>query len=375
VTDSSDDAKVPINSLPDQYRWGVSRLPELLSPLIGLGLKSIILFGVVEDSNKKDEIGSYATNPKSPIPRALKLLKQLYPTLLIIVDICLCAYTNHGHCGITFSDKKNINENNNSTENEKNEKNEKHETHKNCSSHHHNLCASSSEIVSSSRFCGFINNSASIRRLSELSIYYGECGADVVAPSDMMDGRIGSIKSSLLYRNLSSRVSLMSYSVKMSSCFYGPFRDAAGSGAKYGDRAAYQFPIYNRGLALRAIKRDIEEGADFIMVKPGAAYLDLIRDCSQNSTVPTAVYQVSGEYAMIWHGAQNKAFGLKEAVFEQIIAFKRAGAGIILTYFTPLLLQWLKENQQSDAENAKQQEKHANELLEKIKQSKELQSN
>ena len=354
ITDLDDDAKIPINSLPDQYRWGVNKLPELLTPLVELGLKCVILFGVTE-KGEKDAVGSYATSPSAPVPRALKLLKYLYPQLLLMCDVCLCAYTHHGHCGVVHEEGKGGKE-----------KDDNQTSNASCFSSSANF----STVTSSSRFTGFINNSASIHRLAELSVYYAECGCDIIAPSDMMDGRIGAIKAALLYRNLSSRVGIMSYSVKFSSCFYGPFRDAAGSGAKYGDRSSYQFPIATRGLASRAVERDIKEGADFIMVKPGAAYLDLIRECADQSTVPMAVYQVSGEYAMLWHGAKNGAFGLQEAVMEQTVAFKRAGAGIILTYFTPHLLGWLKERQDAERAKAAEQAKQAQENFNKIKQQK-----
>lgn len=174
-----------------------------------------------------------------------------------------------------------------------------------------------------------------------------QAGAHVIAPSDMMDGRIAAIKRGLLHHKL--RAAVMSYSAKFASCFYGPFRDAAGSGCKFGDRSGYQLPPGSRGLAVRAIHRDIDEGADFVMVKPGGPYLDIVRDCAeyaQRKGVPVAVYQVSGEFAMLYHGAKAGAFGLEEAVMESLLAMRRAGATILITYFVKEVLTVLQGKQQ-----------------------------
>uniref|UniRef100_A0A8C3QDQ2 Delta-aminolevulinic acid dehydratase n=1 Tax=Geospiza parvula TaxID=87175 RepID=A0A8C3QDQ2_GEOPR len=173
---------------------------------------------------------------------------------------------------------------------------------------------------------------------------HGHCGCHIVAPSDMMDGRIAAIKQALISNDLGNKVSVMSYSAKFASCFYGPFRDAALSKPAFGDRRCYQLPPGARGLALRAVDRDVREGADTLMVKPGMPYLDLVRDVkARHPTHPLAVYHVSGEFAMLWHGAQAGAFSLEAAVQEAITAFRRAGADIIITYFTPQLLRWLRE--------------------------------
>lgn len=289
--------KEEIKSLPGQYRWSVDRLPELLDPLVELGLQSVIVFGVLNDSKLKDAEGNHATKLDSPAAKALTFIKEKYPTLLRVVDVCLCGYSDHGHCGIL--------------------------------NHDHS-----------------INNQPSIEQLAKISVNFATAGAQVIAPSDMMDGRIGSIKQALAAAGFGSSVSVMAYSAKFASVFYGPFRDAAGSGAKFGDRSNYQLPPGSRGLAIRAIQRDIEEGADFVMVKPGMPYLDIVRDCSNYAAergIPVAVYHVSGEYAMLWWGAQHGAFKLEEAVMESMLAFRRAGASVILTYYAKEILEVLKK--------------------------------
>lgn len=227
--------------------------------------------------------------------RALLFLKERYPQLLLSCDVCLCGYTNHGHCGILHD-------------------------------------------IDHDRT---IDNQKSIDRLAEIAAFYASCGAHVVAPSDMMDGRIGAIKAALRSVNLDHRCSVLSYSAKFASCFYGPFRDACGSGMSFGDRSCYQLPPMSSSLALRATERDVAEGADMIMVKPGGPYLDIVRQLADRYSLPLAIYHVSGEYAMIWHAAQAGAFNLREAVLETLLGFKRAGATILITYFTPDVLQWL----------------------------------
>ena len=325
-------------SVPGQYRWAVSRLPELLDPLVALGLRSIILFGVLTDASKKTACGSCGFAADAPVPRALALVRRRYPALFVAVDVCLCAYTSHGHCGILQANDNNDKPADNNAE-------------------------TSDNSAAVDRFAPAfaIDNQASIAQLARMSVAFALAGAQMISPSDMMDGRVGAIKAALAstYTNgtqgngaaaanpsLGSRVPVMSYSAKFASCFYGPFRDAAGSGAKFGDRGGYQLPPFSRGLALRAIDRDLDEGGDFIMVKPGMPYLDILRDCADRCGargVPVAVYHVSGEYAMLWHGAKAGAFGLREAVMEAMGGFRRAGATVILTYYAPLVLQALSE--------------------------------
>ncbi|KAJ2065825.1 Aminolevulinate dehydratase [Coemansia sp. S146] len=291
ITDEAD-SLIPIPSMPNQNRIGVNRLEEVIAPLVQKGLRAVMLFGVPNDS-VKDALATAADDPAGPVILAIKLLKAKFPALLVSCDVCLCEYTSHGHCG-------HLNEDNT------------------------------------------INNEASVRRLAEVAVNYAKAGADNVAPSDMMDGRMRAIKQGLLDAGLSHRVSLMAYSAKYASALYGPFRDAACSGAKFGDRAAYQLPPGSRGLGRRAIERDMREGADIIMVKPAMFYLDIIRDAKELAPDhPIAAYQVSGEYAMIHHAASAGVFNLKTAVLESMASLQRAGCSLILTYFTPELLEWL----------------------------------
>lgn len=298
VTDAND-KKTEISSMPGQYRWSVDRLEELLEPLVEDGLRSIILFGVVEEESRKCDVGAFADTESSPVPRAIRSIREKFPDLYVACDVCLCGYTHHGHCGVLHSS-------------------------------------------------GAINNTASINRLADISRAYAEAGAHMIAPSDMMDGRVGAIKAALAApdaagRDFGGSVSVMSYAVKYQSCYYGPFREAASSGAKFGDRSRYQLAVGARGLGLRALQRDLDEGADVVMVKPGGPFLDIVRDVRNNTHVPVAVYQVSGEYAMLYHAAQAGALNLDEAVMESLVGMRRAGADLLLTYYTPHVLQWLKE--------------------------------
>ncbi|KAJ2226666.1 Aminolevulinate dehydratase [Coemansia sp. RSA 485] len=291
ITDEQD-SLIPIPSMPNQYRIGVNRLEAFIQPLVAKGLRAVMLFGVPNDS-VKDEFGTAADDPNGPVILAIKLLKSKFPDLLVSCDVCLCEYTSHGHCGHLNSDHT-------------------------------------------------INNEASVKRLAEVAVNYAKAGADNVAPSDMMDGRMRAIKQGLLEAGLSHRVSLMAYSAKYASALYGPFRDAACSGAKFGDRSAYQLPPGSRGLGRRAIERDVSEGADMIMVKPAMFYLDIVRDAKEIApNHPIAAYQVSGEYAMLHHAASAGVFDLKTAVLESMVSLQRAGCNLILTYFTPELLEWL----------------------------------
>ncbi|XP_006640610.3 delta-aminolevulinic acid dehydratase isoform X1 [Lepisosteus oculatus] len=293
ITDSPD-AVEPIASLPGQARYGVNKLEAMLRPLVDNGLKCVLLFGVPAKI-PKDERASGADSEDTPVVVALSKLRTTFPDLLLACDVCLCPYTSHGHCGILRED-------------------------------------------------GSLDNEASCRRLAEVALAYAKAGCHIIAPSDMMDGRIGAIKQALVSHALGNKVSVMSYSAKFASCYYGPFRDAAQSKPAFGDRRCYQLPPGARGLALRAVDRDVREGADVLMVKPGLPYLDIVREVKdKHATHPLAVYHVSGEFAMLWHGAQAGAFELRAAVLEAMTAFRRAGADIIITYYTPQLLSWLKE--------------------------------
>uniref|UniRef100_A0A8C6YKX1 Delta-aminolevulinic acid dehydratase n=1 Tax=Naja naja TaxID=35670 RepID=A0A8C6YKX1_NAJNA len=248
-------------------------------------------------SAPQDERGSAADAKDTPAIQAIQVIRSSFPELLIACDVCLCPYTSHGHCGLLRKD-------------------------------------------------GSLENEASCRRLAEVALAYAKAGCHIVAPSDMMDGRIHAIKEALVANDMGNKVSVLSYSAKFASCFYGPFRDAALSKPAFGDRRCYQLPPGSRGLALRAVDRDVQEGADMLMVKPGMPYLDLVREVKdKHPSHPLAVYHVSGEFAMLWHGAQAGAFDLKAAVMEAMAGFRRAGADVIITYYAPQLLRWLKEEQ------------------------------
>ncbi|XP_046906924.1 delta-aminolevulinic acid dehydratase [Hypomesus transpacificus] len=293
VTDSPD-AVEPIASLPGQARYGVNKLEDMLRPLVENGLKCVLIFGVPANI-AKDERGSGADCDSTPAVLAVRKLRSLFPDLVLACDVCLCPYTSHGHCGILRED-------------------------------------------------GTLDNAASCERLAEVAVAYARAGCHIIAPSDMMDGRVGAIKQALVSHDMSNKVSVLSYSAKFASCYYGPFRDAAQSKPAFGDRRCYQLPPGARGLALRAVERDVKEGADMLMVKPGLPYLDIVREVKDKYPHhPLAVYNVSGEFAMLWHGAAAGAFDLRTAVTEAMTAFRRAGADIIITYYTPQLLTWLKE--------------------------------
>lgn len=293
ISDEPDDETV-IPSLPGQKRMGLNKLVPFLQPLIAKGLKSVILFGVPLAPSAKDPLGTAADDPKGPVIAAIRVLRRAFPHLFITCDVCLCEYTSHGHCGILHED-------------------------------------------------GSLNNNLSVDRISDVALAYAEAGAHCVAPSDMNDGRIRAIKLKLIESGIAHRIVLMSYSAKFSGCLYGPFRDAAGSCPSFGDRRCYQLPPGGRGLARRAINRDINEGADIIMVKPATQYLDIISDAKEiGKDMPVAAYHVSGEYAMIHAAAKAGVFDLKTMAFEATEGILRAGATIIVSYFTPEFLDWLE---------------------------------
>ncbi|KAK8389724.1 hypothetical protein O3P69_009014 [Scylla paramamosain] len=292
------DAVQPISSLPGVSRYGVNKLVDALTPLVQNGLSSVLLFGVPTNM-PKDKTGTSADTPDTPVIVAIRLLREAFPNLVVACDVCLCAYTDHGHCGI-------LNEN------------------------------------------GTIDNASSIKRLAQQATSYAKAGAQIVAPSDMMDGRIGAIKAELKAAGLSSQVSVLSYAVKFASSFYGPFREAAKSAPAFGDRRCYQLPPGSSGLAKRAAERDVEEGADMLMVKPGISYLDIVRQTKDSYPQhPLFIYQVSGEYAMLYHGSQAGAFNLRTTLMEVLTSMRRAGADVIISYYTPKILDWLKEDKNS----------------------------
>jgi porphobilinogen synthase len=287
VTDAAE-GKTAIDSLPGQHRWSVNSLDELIEPLYNAGLRSVLLFGALDDASRKDGAGSCADDVHGAVIQATQYLKRTYPDLYVAVDVCLCAYTDHGHCGMVTQH-------------------------------------------------GDIDNMNSVTRLTEVASAYVDAGCDMLAPSDMMEGRIAAMKTMLQSKQLAHTVPIMAYSAKFSSCMYGPFRDAAGSsvdGVK-SDRSTYQLPPDSTQLALRALERDAFEGADVLMIKPGLPYLDIIKQASTNyPATPLATYQVSGEYAMLAHAAAHGAVDLREGVYETFTAFNRSGAQVICTYFT-----------------------------------------
>lgn len=292
ITDQPDEETL-IPSLPGQYRRGVNRLAAFLEPLVRKGLKSVILFGVPTNEGVKDAQGTAADDPQGPVIAATRLIRKRFPTIYTVADVCMCEYTSHGHCGILRED-------------------------------------------------GSLDNTMSVERISDIAVAYALAGVHCVAPSDMNDGRVRAIKLKLIEAGIAHQTLLMSYSAKFSGCLYGPFRDAAGSCPSFGDRRCYQLPPGGRGLARRAITRDIGEGADIIMVKPASQYLDIISDAKDiGKDMPVAAYQVSGEYAMIHAAAKAGVFDLKTMAFETTEGILRAGATIVVSYFTPQFLDWL----------------------------------
>ncbi|KAJ7497442.1 hypothetical protein FB451DRAFT_1359714 [Mycena latifolia] len=291
ITDDPDASQL-IPTLPGQCRWGVNKLEGFLGPLVKKGLQSVILFGVPM-SCIKDHRGTPADDESGPVILAIKKIRELFPELYVACDVCLCEYTDHGHCGLLHPD-------------------------------------------------GTINTTPSVDRIAEVALNYARAGAHCVAPSDMMDGRIKAIKRSLIDAGFGNKCTLMAYSAKFASSLYGPFRDAAGSAPSFGNRKCYQLPPAGRGLARRAIQRDAAEGADIIMVKPAMPYLDIIADAAQLAPDhPLACYQVSGEFAMVHAGAAAGVYALRDMAFESVDGMLRAGATLILTYFTPDFLDWL----------------------------------
>ncbi len=278
-----------IPSMPGQYQMGIDTLIKRLKEFYPLGLKAIILFGI---PLKKDERATSAYDRDGIIQRAVREIKDKYPELIVITDVCLCEYMSHGHCGVVKE--------------------------------------------------GEVLNDQSLELLAKTALSHAVAGADMVAPSDMMDGRILAIRKALDENNFTN-LPIMSYSVKYASGFYGPFREAAESAPKFGDRKSYQMDPPNKREAMREAEADIEEGADIIMVKPALPYLDIISLLSENFSHPIAAYQVSGEYSQIKAASKMGWLDEKTVAMESLIGIKRAGAHIILSYFTEQLLkEWLQ---------------------------------
>ena len=280
--------KEEIPSMPDVYHLSVDNAVEVAKHIADLGIPSVEVFGLPE---YKDEIGSSAWNMDSPVQRAISAIKKAVPELVIVGDVCLCQYTNHGHCG---------------------------------------------------KLCGhYVDNDSTLELLSKVAVSQAEAGADIVAPSDMMDGRVAAIREALDAKGFIN-VSIMSYAVKYASGFYAPFRDAADSAPQFGDRKQYQMDPANFREALKEVELDIAEGADIIMVKPAMAYLDVVRSVRNKINHPVAVYNVSGEYAMVKAAAKNGWIDEQRIVLETLTGMKRAGADIIITYHAIDAAKWLQ---------------------------------
>jgi len=281
--------KTPIASMPGQYHLSVDKLVEEVKAARDLGVLAIILFGLPEG---KDETGSQAYARDGIVQQALERLKAEAPGVVLMTDVCLCEYTSHGHCGVLKGEE--------------------------------------------------VDNDPTLDLLARQAVSHAKAGADVIAPSDMMDGRVGRIRTALDEAGF-SHIAIMSYAAKYASAFYGPFREAAESAPAFGDRRGYQMDPANAREALREVDLDVEEGADIVMVKPAMAYMDVIRRVRRRVDLPLAAYNVSGEYAMVKAAAERGWIDEKAIVLELLTGIKRAGADLILTYFAPDAARWLKE--------------------------------
>jgi porphobilinogen synthase len=290
VVDSKDAAfEKPIASMPGQSQFSVERLVARVGQAMDRGLRSAIVFGLPE---KKDPVGTGAYADDGIVQRAVMRLKETYPELVVVTDVCLCEYTSHGHCGILDGH-------------------------------------------------GEVQNDPTLELLARTAVSQARAGADIVAPSDMMDGRVAAIRAALDAAGF-AHIPIMSYAVKYASAFYGPFRDAADSAPAFGDRRGYQMDPANYREALREAAADLAEGADILMVKPAMPYLDVLRALRDNFDTPIAAYQVSGEYAMLKAAIANGWLDPKRAVLEAMLGIKRAGADLIITYFAEEVLSWIK---------------------------------
>lgn len=281
--------KNPVDSMPGIFQYSIDRLGEELDRIIEAGIGTVLVFGIPAH---KDEMGSEAYNDEGVIQRAVRYIKEEAPDLLVIADVCLCEYTSHGHCGLIHGQE--------------------------------------------------ILNDETLELLGKMSVSLAKAGADIIAPSDMMDGRVEFIRNAL-DRNGFKNTAIMAYSAKFASGYYSPFRDAAHSAPSFGDRKTYQMDPANGKEAVRECEADIAEGADIIMVKPALAYLDVVKEVSERTDYPIAAYNVSGEYSMVKAASQNGWIDEKRVVMENLIAMKRAGAKIIITYHALDAAAWMQE--------------------------------
>ena len=281
--------KKPVDSMPNVYQYSLDRADEILKEIENSGIAGLLIFGIPKH---KDEFATSAYDDNGVTQNAIRYIKKNYPSLLIIADVCLCEYTSHGHCAVV---------------------------------------------------CGHeILNDETLPLLSKMAVSLAKAGADIIAPSDMMDGRVSAIRNALDENGLIN-TPIMSYSAKFASGYYSPFRDAAESAPEFGDRKSYQMDYANGKEALREIADDIDEGADMVMVKPALAYLDIVKAASERFDLPLVAYNVSGEYAMVKAAAEKGWIDEKKIVFENMIAIKRAGADIIITYHALDVAKWIDE--------------------------------
>ncbi|MGE5453994.1 MAG: porphobilinogen synthase [Methylocystaceae bacterium] len=281
--------KHEISSLPGVYQYSVDQVIDQVEAVVRAGIPAVLLFGIPE---LKDAIGSAGWNPEGEVQRATRAIKERFPELIVITDVCMCEYTDHGHCGC-LDDQ------------------------------------------------GRVDNDLTLDLLGREALSHVQAGADIVAPSDMMDGRIGHIRQ-MLDANGYNQTPVLAYAAKYASGFYGPFREAVGSAPQFGDRKSYQMDPANSDEALREVALDLEEGADMIMVKPALPYLDIIRRVKESFPIPLVAYQVSGEYAMLKAAAANGWLDEPRVALESLTAIKRAGADMIITYYALEAAAWLK---------------------------------
>lgn len=281
--------KNEVPSMPGVFQLSLDNLDEEVQSVVALGIPSIILFGIPTD---KDDVGTGAYHNHGIVQEATRQVKEKYPELIVIADTCLCEFTDHGHCGVIEN--------------------------------------------------GEVLNDPSLKLLAKTAVSQAKAGADIIAPSNMMDGFVAAIRKGLDEAGF-DHIPIMSYAVKYASAYYGPFRDAAGSAPQFGDRKSYQMDPANRLEALREAQSDIEEGADFLMVKPALSYLDVMREVKDRFNAPMVAYNVSGEYSMIKAAALNGWVDEKKIVLESLISMKRAGADLIITYFAKDVAAWLNE--------------------------------
>ncbi|KHF40965.1 porphobilinogen synthase [Halalkalibacter okhensis] len=290
VTEGSNE-KNEVPSMPGVYQWSLDLIDAEVNEVVELGIPAIIVFGV---PNSKDDVGSSAFHDQGIVQKAIRQIKENHPELTVIADTCLCQFTDHGHCGVIEEGK--------------------------------------------------VLNDRTLDLLAKTAVSQAEAGADIIAPSNMMDGFVAAIRYGLDSAGYTD-VPIMSYAVKYSSAFYGPFRDAAHSSPKFGDRKTYQMDPANRLEAIREAESDMDEGADFLIVKPALSYLDVIREVKDFSGYPVVAYNVSGEYSMVKAASQNGWINEKEIVLEKLTSMKRAGADLILTYHAKDAVRWLREDQ------------------------------